>query len=315
MESFVSGSFYTWMIEMLHAISEFRTPFWDGFFSIVTYLGHEVFVIVACMLVCWCINKKEGARLLFIFMISNLLCQVLKSLTQFPRPWVIDPSLVIVESAKEAASGFSFPSAHTMTALVIWLGLALWIKKNWFTVLSSVIVLLVAFSRMYLGVHTILDVGFSLVVGFPLLIGLYALLKRTDDRTYGVLLGVGLLLGCIFLLCLQFSKDAGFPRFEDLKNAYVLVGTTAGFVLGWILDTKFTNYDEKAPLWLQAVKIVVGAGLVFGTRAVLKVLFGGDDAAPVLHGVRYAAMSFVALGLYPMLFAPVNRWIAKKQKA
>lgn len=314
MESFVNGTFYAWMIDLLRAIGEMRNPILDAFFGVITYFGHEIFVIVICMLLCWCINKKEGYRLLYIFMISNLLCQVLKGITQFPRPWVVDPTFCIVESAKEAASGFSFPSAHTMTALVIWLGLALWIKKNWFTVVSSILVLLVAFSRMYLGVHTILDVGFSIVVGVPLLIGMYALLKRTDDRSYGLLLGLGLLASAIFLLILQFSNDPDFPRQEDLKNAYVLVGTTVGFVIGWIIDTKYTRYVEKAPLWLQAVKILVGAGLVFGTRAILKPLFGGDDAPAVLHGVRYAMMSLVALGFYPMLFAPVNRLVLKKQR-
>ena len=54
----------------------------------------------------------------------------LKLSFHIPRPWIKDPQFTIVETARSAATGFSFPSGHTNTAVTYMGGLALWHKNN-----------------------------------------------------------------------------------------------------------------------------------------------------------------------------------------
>ena len=157
--------FFAWLMSQLYAIAGIRSPFLTAIFSGLTYLGHEMGFLVIAMILLWCLNKKYGYRLLIIFLIGTFLHQILKARFMIPRPWVLDPNFTIVESARAAATGFSFPSGHTLTACLALGGIAMYLKKKWAYAVAAVLVLLVAFSRMYLGVHTLLDVGVGLLLG------------------------------------------------------------------------------------------------------------------------------------------------------
>jgi undecaprenyl-diphosphatase len=81
------------------------------------------------------------------------------------RPHFDDP-IVILKT-------FSFPSGHTMTATVFYGALCVFALsriRNWklqapMLVLSTVMIALVGFSRMYLGVHYLTDVIGAIVEG------------------------------------------------------------------------------------------------------------------------------------------------------
>ena len=101
----------------LRMLESIRTPFLDSFFSIVTHLGEETFFIVIGLVFFWCINKKDGYYLLSVGFIGTILNQFLKMLFRIPRPWVQDKNFTIVESARAEATGYSFPSGHTQSAI------------------------------------------------------------------------------------------------------------------------------------------------------------------------------------------------------
>ena len=91
-------------------------------------------------------------------------------------------SMKKVEAAREAADGYSFPSGHTQSAATLFGTLAAWLRRGWLTVACIVMVLLVGFSRMYLGVHTPADVGTSLVIGTVLVFALYPLCEKSREN-------------------------------------------------------------------------------------------------------------------------------------
>lgn len=152
-------------MELLKAIATIRSPFLDQIVNIVTHLGDETFFTVIGMFVFWCVNKKWGYRFMILGLSGTALNQLLKAIFLIPRPWVLDPSFSIVEAAREAADGYSFPSGHTQSAAAVFGTLAVWLNKKWSTALCIALILLVGFSRMYLGVHTPLDVDVSLITG------------------------------------------------------------------------------------------------------------------------------------------------------
>ena len=101
----------------LYFLENLRAPWLDAVFSVITLCGEETVFMAVGMIFFWCINKYTGYYLLCTGFLGTILNQFLKILCRVPRPWVKDPGFTIVESAKEAAGGYSFPSGHTQTAV------------------------------------------------------------------------------------------------------------------------------------------------------------------------------------------------------
>ena len=143
---------------ILRWLEGLRTPWLDSLMSAVTELGDETVFMVAGLVILWCVNKRWGFRFLLTGLTGSVVNQLLKAIFLIPRPWVLDPSFTIVESARAGATGYSFPSGHTQSAATLFGTLAMWSRRRWSTLLCVAMVLLVGFSRMYLGVHTPADV-------------------------------------------------------------------------------------------------------------------------------------------------------------
>ena len=169
-------------MEILKFLESIRLPFLDSFFSLVTHLGEETVFIVVGILFFWCINKKEGYYLLSVGLIGTVVNQFLKLWFRIPRPWVKDPDFTIVESARAEATGYSFPSGHTQSSVGIFAGIARWNKKLTVRILCISACVLVPLSRLYLGVHTPLDVGVSLIIALILVFGFYPIVKAYLER-------------------------------------------------------------------------------------------------------------------------------------
>ena len=104
-------------MSLLYALQEMRTPVLDAIMALVTRLGEETIFMVVAIVVFWCVSKVGGYYLLSVGFLGTVMNQFLKMLFRIPRPWVLDPNFDIVESAREAATGYSFPSGHTQSAV------------------------------------------------------------------------------------------------------------------------------------------------------------------------------------------------------
>ena len=104
-------------MEFLRLLESVRVPALDAFFSAVTYFGDELAFMALALLLFWCVDKRTGYYVFVVGLFGTLANQFLKILCRVPRPWVLDPGFTIVESARAAATGYSFPSGHTQNAV------------------------------------------------------------------------------------------------------------------------------------------------------------------------------------------------------
>lgn len=293
----------------LRLLESIRTPVLDKLGALVTLLGEETVFMVAGLVILWCFSKKWGFRFLMIGVAGTALNQLLKAIFLIPRPWVLDPGFTIVEAAREGASGYSFPSGHTQSAATVFGVLAVWAKRRWVTALCVAMVLLVGLSRMYLGVHTPLDVGVSLATGVITVLGMVWLFDRAEARPHGVLLlGAGIaafaaaLLAYVLLAPVREANVASFDA-DGQKAAWTLFGTCAGLWLALWADARHTHFETRAVWWAQLLKLIAGLALVMavrvGLKPVLAALFGG---ALFTHGIRYFVMAVTGGVLWPMTF-------------
>lgn len=302
-------------MDILYALEKIRTPFWNGVMSAVTQLGGEVIFIVAAVVVFWCVSKWEGYYLMTIAFCGTVLNQFLKLICRVPRPWVRDPNFTIVESARAEAMGYSFPSGHTQNAIGIFGGMARWGGRRWVRLGLTALALVIAFSRMYLGVHTPADVGVSLVLAAALVLGLYPLMRRAQEkpRYMGYVLAAMLVVSGAFVVFVEaygFSADTDAENLASgIGNAWKMLGAVAGMTLAWLLDRRYIHFETQAVWWVQVIKVAVGMALLLaiksGLKAPLLALLGHEGLA---GGVRYFLLVLVAGAVWPLVFRPMSKW-------
>lgn len=302
-------------MDILYALEKIRTPFWNGAMSAVTQLGGEVIFIVAAVVVFWCVSKWEGYYLMTIAFCGTVLNQFLKLICRVPRPWVRDPNFTIVESARAEATGYSFPSGHTQNAIGLFGGMARWGGRRWVRLGLTALALVIAFSRMYLGVHTPADVGVSLVLAAALVLGLYPLMRRAQEkpRYMGYVLAAMLVVSGAFVVFVEaygFSADTDAENLASgIGNAWKMLGAVAGMTLAWLLDRRYIHFETQAVWWVQVIKVVVGMALLLAIKSGLKdpllALLGHEGLA---GGVRYFLLVLVAGAVWPLVFRPMSKW-------
>lgn len=305
-------------MELLYALEKIRCPFLDTVLGAITHLGGEAIFMAVAIFVLWCINKKTGYYLLTVGFTGTLINQTLKLIFKIPRPWIKDPNFKIVESAREGATGYSFPSGHTQNAVGTFGSLAYSAKKRWLRITLTVLALLVAFSRMYLGVHTPLDVGVSLIIATVLVFifkWVFDLIEKKPFVMY-ILLAVMTAMSVAYLLFVLYFPfgDVDKANYNSgLKNAYTLFGALLGALVGYTLDSRYIKFKTDAAPWAQAIKYVAGLAVVIAVKSLLKTplytLFGGSYAA---DAVRYFIIVIIASALWPLTFEFFSKLGKKK---
>ncbi|MBR0443419.1 MAG: phosphatase PAP2 family protein [Clostridia bacterium] len=302
-------------MNFLYWLESIRNPVLDAVMSTVTHLGEETFFLVIALLIFWCVNKKRGYVLLLVGFIGIIVNQLLKLTFRIPRPWVKDPNFTVVESAVEEATGYSFPSGHTQNTVDTFGCIARGTKRTWLRIACIVIIAMVALSRMYLGVHTPLDVGVSLGIGVLLILFVYPLLEKALDSKRGVwwLLAGMLALSVGFVLLAELY----FPTIEGIdphnltsgqKNAYTMLGCSLAILPVFALDRTKIKFETNAPLLGQVLKLVLGAAIAFAIKELLRspldTLFAGHMVARAL---RYFLIVVFAGTIWPLTFPFFSR--------
>lgn len=298
-----------WCMPFLHTLESIRNPVLDFIFAAVTHLGEETFFLAIAIIFFWCVNKRQGYFILLTGLLGTVVNQFMKIFFRVPRPWVLDESFNIVESAREEATGYSFPSGHTQNIAGTYGAIAAFNPKKWKTAICFSVIILVSFSRMYLGVHTPLDVVVSLLIALGLVFALRPVFADEEKFTRWmplvVLISVVVSLGFLAYV-LSISSDSSLDPhnlYSAMKNASTLLGCTAGLVVVYFVDSKYIHFETQARWYAQLLKLALGlAGVLAiksGLSAPLVALFGNEFIA---RGVRYFLVVLFAGAIWPLTF-------------
>jgi len=278
-----------------------------------------LFIVVGIFML-WCMDKKQGYFILLTGFFGVYLNQFLKLICQVPRPWIIDPEFNIVESARADATGYSFPSGHTQTAVGLFGGLTICRREKWLRITCIVICVLVPFSRMYLGVHTPLDVGVATAMAIVLALGLWFLFSKVGytRKLMFPLMSVLTVLGAAFLLYTllwQFPADIDVQNLASARqNACTLLGALLGLWVTYIMDEYVRPFDTQAPLLGQLLKLVLGLAVVLGfmegSKPLFNLIFGERNYLARI--IRYFITVLLAGVIWPMTFKFFSKIGVKK---
>ena len=126
------------------------------------------------------VNKKWGYRCLTAFYGADLLNGTVKLTVCAYRPWIRSDLIEPAGDSKVAATGYSFPSGHTVSATSLYGSVVKHEKdrRRWLAILCCVLIAMTAFSRNFLGVHTPQDVIVGFIEGTAMII----IVKKASDK-------------------------------------------------------------------------------------------------------------------------------------
>lgn len=291
----------------------------DGFMEFMTKLGDPKLIPLLLGALYWCLDKNEGIYLMFTFFSNRIVNGFLKITACVYRPWIRDPRVTPVPAALADATGYSFPSGHAANATGYWGGLAMKKeRKGILRILLAVMVVLIAFSRNYLGVHTPQDVGVSILVGAVMLIvsrKILNLVEEKPERDVWILLG-GALVSVALML---YANLKSYPMDYDAAGALIVdpakmaidsyknAGMGLGFFLGWFLERRFIRFSTEGPWWERLIRYAVLAVSYVLVKDLMKWLVG----LCLTGGIASAAEAF-GYTLYLVAGAPVLIKLSKK---
>ena len=280
-----------WSLDVIAAMQQVH-PALHLFFQGFTFLGQPQFYVLMLPLLMWCVDVRMGARIGVFLLYSSQLNAVLKGSFQLPRPCDFDPSLQLAW-----CEGYGLPSGHAQFVVAFWGAIAAWARRRWLWALVVALMVLVGFSRIYLGVHFPQDVLAGWAVG-GLSLALYLAVQPGVERRLAEL-----------ELRWQLLLAAGVPLllFATLpgKSVATAMGTLAGAGVGFALARRYVPFSAAGPMWQRILRFVVGAAVVVPLYVAMEVLSPAEGSWMYLAS-RFSY--FVVIGLWTTLGAP---WVFK----
>uniref|UniRef100_A0A8C6ZST6 Sphingosine-1-phosphate phosphatase 2 n=1 Tax=Nothoprocta perdicaria TaxID=30464 RepID=A0A8C6ZST6_NOTPE len=265
-----------------------KNYFYYYLFRFSAALGEEVFYITFLPFTYWNIDHSVSRRMIVIWSVVMYIGQVSKDLLKWPRP--LSPPVVKLERRTDAEYGM--PSTHAMAATAIsfsFLSATTNHYKYPFELgLTGALLFstLVCLSRLYTGMHTVLDVLGGALISAVLLVLVCPAWDSIDRVLLTSPLCPLLSLAVPLLLCYKYPKlDSYSPTRADTTT---ILGAGAGATVGFWLNNQYvaaaSTSDGFRPgfpllsgpmLVVVLARFLVGIGIILVTRQLAKSLVLG----------------------------------------
>ena len=293
----------------MEAILDTRSPELTALFRALTRLGDAGFFLLFIPLGYWLWRPGVFARFGLLLLGATMFNVTLKEIFQVPRP---DDAQLI------HAAGWSFPSGHAQTAATIWPWLALMIGagvgargRRWLWPLVALVVVGVATSRVYLGVHTPRDVIAGVLLGVPTAILAHRLARHPPEWW----VGLGAFRQALLVLVATLGWCLAVLPISEDPVAATAGGAMVGLWLGFIWQRRLVDFVPPSPGWRALAAMVLGLGGIFTLRFALKAAFVALGLAPAVdHLLRYAAITGWISLVAPWLFVTLGLCMARPRE-
>jgi membrane-associated phospholipid phosphatase len=283
------------------------------FFS---FCATEEFFILVMPILYWCMDTAIGMRVGVVVLISSSVVDITKMVCQLGRPYWLFPKV----RTYAVESSFGLPSGHTQKAVAVWATLAATFKKTWLWVLSIFMILMIALSRIYLGVHFLSDVLAGLVISILFLI-LYLKLEAPVIRwakkqplwVITLLSLIACVVPVLIVAAIRVAKAGWQVPAEWLvtdidpfnpEGILTLNGTLFGLLVGYAWLVRSGGFKIKGTPFQLVLRYFLGIAGIFAIRYGLKFVFPetADFLGYALRFIRYGLIGLWVAALAPFAF-------------
>jgi undecaprenyl-diphosphatase len=214
---------------------------------------------------------------------------IVKSTVNQPRPWVLDPDVHPVPEAQATARGGSLPSSHSTAAMASY-GSAAWASEiKALKALFLLVAIIIPFSRMFLGVHTPLDIIAALAIVLAVAFVNYRVLSWSHEsernRLY-VLVGYIIAAAVLDIIC-----DVRSGRLFSNSGALMCLAIPVCL----LIEERFVGYEP--PEAIRDRVLIALPGLVL--MLVLALVVNSFRFA--IPGIGNVLLMFFLILVYPYL--------------
>ncbi|SCY43548.1 Membrane-associated phospholipid phosphatase [Pseudobutyrivibrio sp. AR14] len=293
-----------------------NAPEWfNELIQFITDTAGGVLLILIPMIIFFCIDKKKGEFVLISFSIGSVLNVIIKNIFCIYRPWMRSELIKPTKEAIKGAGGYSFPSSHTQSSASSYGAIAyVYRKKKAVCAIFILLVLLVAFSRNYLGVHTPQDVIVAILEAIAVIYLTSIIQKKLGDSLknrmifYFVVVAV-IVVVTAFMVLKNYPIDyneAGkiiYKPVRAIKSYANKAGLIIGILSAWILEEKYIAFStENLSMKDKLIRAIIGItvyllGDIFADMISSQVSVRWIEAF-VKNGIRYFCPFFFG----PLIF-------------
>ena len=166
-------------LEILRNIQSIANPFLDILFQLITICGEQMVLVLIISIIYWVKDKKFGEYIAYAVLTSVLVNCVVKDIFKFKRPIGEEGIRTLRE---KTATGYSFPSGHTQGAGSFYGAMVIYIKKKVMCIIAIIMIILIGFSRLYLGVHYPKDVIVGGILGVLISYICYNIYNKYENK-------------------------------------------------------------------------------------------------------------------------------------
>ncbi len=289
----------------------------DELFNAISKVAVDVMPFLP-FIICWCVSRKWGYRYLATLGIGEVTNGIIKLTVCAYRPWIRSDLIEPAGDSKVAATGYSFPSGHTMSGTTTYGTTVAWQKKKrtWLAVLCGVMIALTGFSRNFLGVHTPQDVivGFTEAVIIIILVGIVQNKIDGDDRKLDILSIVGVIAvigALIYITQKSYPMDYvdGVLLVDPAKmmnDCFKACGALLGLLAGSYVERHYIHYEIPTGAKNLPILGFVGFMIAFSWKeyfapATFVQAFGGHWGNLVARFILW----FFAVAVWPVF---IRKW-------
>lgn len=256
-------------LEWIRSIQEhLRSPFLDSIMLGLNLVDTFPFYVLFICLLWFSYRRSLGVRLIFLFFITSFVNQEAKELLSQPRPCQMDLAVCMIK-----AKSFGIPSGAAQSMVTLFGFLCYSIRNTYFSIFSLFFILLISFSRIYLGLHFFSDIALGWTLGAVITMSYILLLPYIErylkKQTRSTLvIHASLLTAFLSLLVLN-------------KNSALVVFSSFGVMLGLIfcsplIDPKrFLQRIERPLVVIAGVFVLLIATLLLPEKgSLINALFG-----------------------------------------
>ena len=277
-----------------------QSSFPDGVFGFFKLIANVVsknvlaFLFISLYLA---YNKEWGKFTLLSLAVAGVCCEFVKVTVARLRPYAavdkikcIYPNEPGQDPLNFKIQGYSFPSGHSMMATNLFLAIPIYVRNIKYIAIGLVGVLIVALSRVGLGVHFPTDTIAGFIIALVIILLLSHIFDKIENRKYIYLGIVALsLVGIVFCPAISYIK---------------YVALASGISLGFLVEEKYVNFENPKSR-RDAIVRFAGAIILFALLFVLIPKLAGNT--DLVKCIEYSLFTFIMLAIYPLAFKKIDR--------
>ncbi len=250
-------------------------PAWAEPMRVISMFGNGPLVLLVLFVIFWSVDKRVGISFISTMVLTALIVAIFKDLLHQPRPFWY-PEVTLLE---ESAKGYGLPSGHTQGVTVLLLLVSLHFRESWLWIFSTVAIVAMGISRVYLGSHFVHDVIGGFLLGCIVILARELWLNKGAKRFRSLYFGQRVLFVVTLPLVILVSwavitlwirnpitipagVDSALADAADIYETHVVVrelGIVLGILTGFTIEESRVRFLNPKEIWKKLACLLVGA--------------------------------------------------------